>query len=169
MTTLKTFFRECLEDTKKLVILGAGSYLKADDAIGVEIANRLIKKYTEICSPRLRVFCGGTAPENYSGVIKTFEPDHIIIIDAADLKEIPGTVSDIQAEVISGVSFSTHMLPLKVLIQYLRKEVGCKATVIGIQPLDLTFGSPMSKPAQKAVSQVKKALESALIETGIIS
>ena len=168
MATLKTFFRDCLKDTKKLVILGAGSCLKADDAIGIEVVNRLIKKYTEECSERLRVYCGSTAPENYSGAIKAFGPDHIIIIDAADFDEEPGAVSVIQSEVISGVSFSTHMLPLKILVEYLKKEIGCRITVIGIQPLDLTFGSPMSKPARKTVSRVKNALESALLETRIL-
>jgi hydrogenase 3 maturation protease len=168
MAMLKQFFRDCLKDTEKLVILGAGSCLKADDAAGIEVASRLIKKYSEACSPRLRVYHGSTAPENYTGAIRAFRPGHIIIIDAADVQEVPGSVSVIQPDVISGVSFSTHMLPLKVLIDYLQKEIGCDVTVIGIQPQDLSFGSPMTVPVRKAVVRVKNALKSVLLEKGML-
>ncbi len=168
MAGLKQFFRENLAGTQKLAILGAGSCLKADDAAGIEIVERIIKKYTEDCSPVLRAYCGSTAPENYTGAIKSFAADHILIIDAADIGEEPGTVSVIQSDVISGVSFSTHMLPLKVLVEYLKSEIGCRVTVIGIQPLDLSFGAPMTPPVRKSVNSLKAALVSVLREQGFI-
>ena len=168
MHSLKSFFKESLNGTQKLVILGAGSCLKADDAAGVEIAERLIKEYSENCSDRLRVYSGSTAPENYSGAIKSFGADHLIIIDAADFGEAPGEVSAIDPEVIAGISFSTHMLPLKIFIQYLLKETGCKVTVIGVQPQNLSLDSPMSPPVKKAVSQLLKALKESLSEAGLL-
>lgn len=168
MSGLKQFFRDCLSGTERLVILGAGSCLKADDAAGIEIASRIIKKYTEDCSPSLRVYSGSTAPENYTGAIKAFKPDHIMIMDAADVGAEAGSVSVIQSDVISGVSFSTHMLPLKVLVDYLQKETGCRTTIIGIQPLDLTFGAPMTPLVRKAVLGVKSALLSVLSENAFI-
>jgi hydrogenase 3 maturation protease len=168
MDSIKSFFKETLSGTQKLVILGAGSCLKADDAAGVEIAERFIKKYTEECSPRLRVYSGSTAPENYSGAIKLFSPDHLIIIDAADFGEKPGEISTIDPEVIDGVSFSTHMLPLKIFIRYLSKEIGCKVTVLGVQPKDISFGSPMSPPVKKSVNLLLKSLEAVLSEEGLL-
>jgi hydrogenase 3 maturation protease len=168
MYSIDTFFDECLAGTDKLVIIGAGSCLKADDGAGVAITDKLIKEYGEDCSPRLRVYSGSTAPENYSGAVKLFGADHVIIIDAADFGEVPGEISTIDPEVISGVSFSTHMLPLKIFIQYLNKETGCKVTVLGIQPGDLTVNSPLSPPVKKSVSHISKALKASLIKAGML-
>jgi|AGTN01.1.fsa_nt_gi hydrogenase maturation protease HycI len=161
---IEQFFRTCFKDTQRLVILGVGSVLKADDAAGVEIATQLNSKYSEIYADTLRVFNGSTAPENYTGAIKDFAPDHILIIDAADFGEEPGSVFVIPPDVISGVSFSTHMLPLKIMTDYLLRETGCGITVVGIQPADLSFGAAMTAPVHKAVLRVKKALETAMRE-----
>lgn len=156
--------RTCLKDSHKLVILGVGSVLKADDAAGAEIAIQLMEKYPQSCSVSLCILNGSTAPENYTGVIKYFAPDHVMIIDAADLGGKPGTVSVIHPDKISCISFSTHMLPLTIMTEYLKLEVGCTVTIIGIQPEDITFGIPMTLPVRKAVLRVKTALETLIRE-----
>lgn len=161
---LTQLFRTCLKDSQRLVILGVGSVLKADDAAGAEIAMQLMKKYPQSCSASLCILNGSTAPENYTGVIKNFAPDHILIVDAADTGEEPGTVSVIHPDSISNNSFSTHMLPLSFMSDYLQQETGCAVTMIGIQPADLTFGAPMTLLMRTAVLRVKKALETLLRE-----
>jgi hydrogenase 3 maturation protease len=147
--------RDSLDGTEKLAILGVGSSLKGDDAAGSEIAGRFINEYSEECSQRLRVYSCSTAPENYTGAIKEFRPDHVMIIDAANASQEPGSVFLIDPEKISEVSFSTHTLPLKFLIDYIKSETGCNVTVIGIQPLDVTFGAPMSLKVRKAATDTK--------------
>lgn len=160
--------RDRLDGAEKLVILGVGSSLKGDDAAGSEIAGRFVNEYSEECSQRLRVYSCSTAPENYTGAIKEFRPDHVMIIDAANAAHEPGSVFLIDPEKISEVSFSTHTLPLKFLIDYIKSETGCNVTVIGMQPLDVTFGAPMSLKVRKAATDTKNALESVLKETGLL-
>jgi hypothetical protein len=41
--------------------------------------------------------------------------------------------------------------------------------MIGIQPLDVTFGAPVSVKVKKAITNTKNALESVLIETGLLN
>jgi hydrogenase 3 maturation protease len=166
--SLKAYFHDQLQGTNRLAILGAGSELKADDAAGVAVAQSFIRRYSECCSEVLRVFNGSTAPENFSGAIKDFRPDHLLLIDAADILAEPGSICTIEPDCIAGVSFSTHMLPLKIFLNYLAEETGCKVTVIGIQPQDLTFGAPMSEPVQRAVRRVIRALGAALREQGLL-
>jgi hydrogenase 3 maturation protease len=150
---LEDYLELLLEDGKRLVVLGAGSVLKADDAAGVMVAERLIDHLGGENFPRLKIINGSTAPENFTGVIKKFEPEHVLIIDAADFKGNPGDIAVIDPAVVGGVSFSTHMLPLKIMLEYLRQEVGCGVAIVGIQPADLTFGGEVTAEVKKAVDE----------------
>ena len=156
---LDQFLKETLLGTKKLAILGAGAILNADDGAGVIITENLQKKYNQDNCKNLRIYTGNTAPENFSGEIKKFCPDHLIVIDAADLKEEPGSIMIIDPEVIDGVSFSTHMLPLKVMLQYIQKEIGCKVTILGIQVADVAYGNPVTEKINHSIKETICILE----------
>jgi hydrogenase 3 maturation protease len=147
-----------LSSVKKVVVLGAGSILRADDAAGVMAAEGLATMLGGDCFTHLRIMNGSTAPENLTGEIKQFGPDLVIMIDAADIHRKPGSVALIDAADVGGVSFSTHMLPLKIMIEYLKKEVGCALTIVGIQPKELCFGGEVTPEVQKAVSKLVEVL-----------
>lgn len=133
-----------------MVVLGVGSELRGDDAIGLKV----VEKLQEVNNPRLVALAGGTVPENLTGEIKRLKPSHLIIVDAADLKEAPGTIKLINPEEIGGYSFSTHALPLKVLIDFIREDWPCKVTIIVVQPKSLSFNAPFSAEATRAVSEI---------------
>lgn len=157
MTELSEFFKKALMSPERVVILGAGSSLMADDAAGVMITDALIERFGPE-PERFRVFSGGTAPECFTGEIKKFKPDNVLIIDAADFGGQPGEISAIDPSVVGGVSFSTHMLPLKVMLDYLNKELGCRTTIVGIQPASLEFGGEMTAEVRVTVDEVITAL-----------
>lgn len=159
MPELDKYLEERLSSCKRLAVLGAGSMQMADDAAGVLVASNIGEKFGEDEYPGLRVYIGYTAPENFTGVIKRFKPDHLIILDAAEMKEEPGSVMVIQPEVISGVSFSTHMLPLKVMADYLKKETGCGMTILGIQSADVSYGGDMTPKVKEAVDEITGTLD----------
>ncbi|MFH1709854.1 MAG: hydrogenase maturation protease, partial [bacterium] len=102
------------------------------------------------------------APENLSGEIRKYEPDHLIIIDAADIGKEPGDVAVFTPENCGGMSFSTHRLPIKVLAQYLEQSFKCSIMIIGIQPKDLGFGGPVSKEVEASARNVSKAVKEAV-------
>ena len=114
-----------------------------------------------------RIYTGNTAPENFSGEIKKFYPDHLIVIDAADLREEPGSIMIIDPEIIDGVSFSTHMLPLKVMLQYIQKEIGCRITILGIQVADVAYGNPVTEKINHSIKETITILENQIYYLGL--
>lgn len=150
---INEFLNGVLEGTERLAILGAGSCLMADDAAGDMITDTLLSRFGD-APERFRIWSGGTAPECFTGVIKSFRPDHVLLIDAADFHGRPGELATIDPAVVSGVSFSTHMLPLKVMLEYLEKEIGCRTTILGIQPANLEFAGEMTQEVRETVEEV---------------
>jgi hydrogenase 3 maturation protease len=138
---------------RKIAFLGIGSSLRGDDAVGLYLVTALEKHLGISPERELQFYVGETAPENFSGVIRAFTPTNLIIFDAAELETPPGTFAIIDPAQIGGISFTTHTLPLNILIAYLATVTGCATTVIGIQPKSLAFTSPLS-PEVKAAADM---------------
>jgi hydrogenase 3 maturation protease len=139
---------------RRIAILGMGNELDGDDAAGIIIVRRL----KEILADRTNVLVidGGNAPESYTGKIRQFGADFVLLVDAADMGEAPGTVAWLDWQDTCGMSGSTHTLPLHVLAQYLIMEFGCQVALLGIQiqQLNMTLGDPLSPPVAEAVEAV---------------
>jgi hydrogenase 3 maturation protease len=144
MTDLK------LKGASKIVLLAVGSELRGDDAAGLLVAEELQNHKL----PNLEVLIGGTAPENLTGEIKRLKPSHLVIVDAAEMNEAPGTIKLVLPEEIGGFSFSTHSLPLKVMVDFIRQDWPCEVLIIAIQPANLSFGAQVSGAVRRAARQV---------------
>jgi hydrogenase 3 maturation protease len=137
------------------VILGVGSSLNCDDGAGPAVASALISGMKRRKFPEnIMVLNGCAAPENFTGEIKRFGPDTLIIIDAADFSAAPGCVKLIDLKDITGATFSSHMLPVRIMAEYLEKETGCKTFLIGIQPESVLYGDVLSKPVADTVKEI---------------
>ena len=66
-------------------------------------------------------------------------------------------------EDISGVSFSTHMLPLPVLLKYLEAEVPCEVICIGIQPKCTEAGFSLSEEVREGTERLAEDFYRTLI------
>jgi hydrogenase 3 maturation protease len=97
---------------------------------------------------------GGHAPENATGQLRRFEPEIVLLVDAADMGEHPGTVRLIDLDEIEGMSASTHSLPLSMLANYLVLELGCTVNLLGIQPKSNEVGELISPEVAGAVREV---------------
>ena len=136
---------------EKYVILGIGSILRSDDGAGmyfIELLRNLVKM------DNLLLIEGSTAPENFTGVIKDFAPDKLFIVDAAHMGLLPGETKVVPACDICGVSFSTHMLPLSVMLKYLESEAGCEVIFFGIQPHCTDQGLSMCKEVKDGTKRL---------------
>jgi len=160
MANLKTILKQKLKDAKKIAVLGIGSELRADDAAGLIVAEELKK----IKNLKLKVFLGSTAPENFTGEIIKFKPTHILIVDSVDTDQKPGFILLINPEEVGGVSFSTHMLPVKMMVDYLLASLECEIIIIGIQPKVLLFGETISKEVKKSTKQISGVIKQILQE-----
>ena len=158
MANLKKILKQKLKDAKKIVVLGIGSEFRADDAAGLLVAEELKK----IKNLKLKVILGSTAPENFTGEIIKFKPTHILIIDSVDIDQKPGFILLINPDEVGGISFSTHMLPVKMMVDYLLASLECEIIIIGIQPKILLFGENMSKEVKKSTRQISDIIHQIL-------
>ena len=122
---------EALQGAERLAVLGVGSELRGDDFAGVRVAQRLIAWGRRARVDHLAAFEGCAAPENLTGVIASFRPSHVLLVDAAHLGIDAGEVRMIHPDKVAGVSFSTHMLPAPIVLDYLTRACGCATLVVG--------------------------------------
>ena len=151
----------------RVALLGIGNELNGDDAAGVMVIRRL-QEYLKQNGPIKREVLaleGATAPENFTGLLRRFQPELIIMIDAAYLDEKPGACAWLDWQTIDGYSASTHGLPPSVLVKYLSSELNCRMGLIGIQPEHMEFDLPVSKPVEVAVELVADLLSNWIIST----
>jgi hydrogenase 3 maturation protease len=135
----------------KKVVLGIGNSLKGDDGIGVYVAARIqsiLADKNDSDEEIIPLNCG-TAPENFTSVMRRHRPDSIILVDATDMGLTPGSFRIIPQERIGGVQFSTHDFPLSLLLSYV-KEFCPQVMVIGIQPAIMELGAPLSGEVKKS-------------------
>ena len=160
---LLDILRSCSEP--KICVLGIGSEFKADDSAGVVIVNDLQRMCDEkkcIDETRVLFLNCSTAPENFTGFIKEFGPTHLILIDAAEMGEQPGTVKFIPSDKVGGVSFATHVLPIAVMINYLKQSITFESVIMGIEPKNLVFGTEMSSEVKEATTKLSASIFEAL-------
>lgn len=159
---IKKILANTLKGDGKIAVLGIGSDLRGDDMAGMLAAERLNK--LDSAGSCFKVFLGGTAPENLTSEIKRFNPRHLIIIDSADTGREAGAVNAIEPDDIGGISFSTHSMPLNVMIEYLRPHVSGKVIVIGIQPKTLAFGASISKEVERSAVYIADTIKEIVLE-----
>jgi hydrogenase maturation protease len=176
---------------KKVAILGCGSPLRGDDAAGSLVAAGLVglndtegddgssddnDSYVDggICGgaddgverrvgSRVRAFVGDVAPENLTGELKQYRPDLLLIIDAMDMGLAPGETRIISLEEIGGMSFSSHILPLPIMMDYLAREVGCNILLLGIQTANHEFLANMTPVVAQTVEALAAELKALLV------
>jgi hydrogenase 3 maturation protease len=146
----------------KVAIVGVGNALCSDDAAGMLIARKLLQRECAENVEHILILEGGPCPENLSGQICKFSPDLVLFIDAADMGEKPGAVRWISEDCIDGMSASTHSLPLSMLACYLKAELNCQVTYLGIQPRSNEVGETVSAEVQLSVNRVVQELDEAL-------
>ncbi len=164
----------------RLAFLGIGNELNGDDAAGVQVVRSLHQYLDRRCAftpdklarepyilrdGRLELLLleGGAAPEAFTGPLRRFDPDWVILVDAASFDAEPGTVMWLDWTAADGMSASTHILPPTILSKYLINELGCRVALIGIQPLAVDFDTPMSHPVIQGVESAVDLLGETLV------
>jgi hydrogenase 3 maturation protease len=119
-----------LKDARRIAVVGIGDELQPFDRLGMVAAKRIDQWHLS----DVGVFYAGTVPESITGPLRRFRPDHTLFLDAADMGARPGTIAVIDPEHIQASLFSTHALPLSVVMDYVEREIGTGVTLLGIQP-----------------------------------
>ena len=135
---------------RRVVIVGVGNPIRGDDAVGPKIIELLESK------PINNVLLLNTesVPEAFTGKVEQFNPTHVLLVDAANFRGVPGETKLITGEQIGGQAISTHSLPLNIFISYIEKTLGISVILLGVQPMSINLGEPMSEPVEKAAKTV---------------
>jgi len=145
----------------RTVIVGVGQEIRGDDAAALVVVRALKLRLTD--APHVLVIEAGLAPESFIGVIRRFAPDRVVLIDSAQMDETPGTIRWLAIDQISGMSGSSHTLPLNVIAAYLRLELACEVALIGIQPGGTAIDQPLSPAVRAAADQLAQVLADTLM------
>ncbi|MDD8025263.1 MAG: hydrogenase 3 maturation endopeptidase HyCI [Acidobacteriota bacterium] len=157
-STWKEVIAEAVRTSDKTVILAVGNPDKGDDGAGPACAARLRARGADAPGGRLLVIDGRETPESQTGLIRRFGPDVTIIVDAALGGHPPGTIFIIERDKIADEGVSTHAISLLYLVRYLEESIGSRVIVLGIEPMSLELGAPMSAEVHNAVEEIVSEL-----------
>jgi hydrogenase 3 maturation protease len=128
------------------ILLGIGNPLNGDDGAGIYVAEQFRKEGW------ISLSCG-TAPENFTGIIRKAHPDCLVLVDAATMGLFPGEYRVIPRHRIADVSIGTHQLPLSMLIDFLSDSAG-QIVLIGIQPSLVAAGEEISPQIREGANRL---------------
>jgi hydrogenase 3 maturation protease len=110
--------------------VGIGDELSPVDRLGMLAAQEIERLHL----PGIRVFFAGTMPESMTGPLRIFHPDHVLLLDSADMGARPGTIAIIKPGKIHASLISSHALPLSVVMKFIAKDSKTRVILLGIQP-----------------------------------
>ena len=145
--------------TGKVVICCVGSPSRGDDIFGPLVAKRISGRLSA------EVIDAENVPENYLGKIAKFEPDVVLLIDAAHFGGQPGDLRLLDPQDLTESSFSTHSASLKLFQEYFQAECGSKVILLAVQPQHLRFAQPPSAEVVAAADQVSSLLAEILTQS----
>lgn len=138
------------------VVLGVGNTLLTDEGVGVHVVEQLRRDYPDLDA--VEYLDGGTLSFTLAGPMA--EAEKLIIIDAAELKAAPGTVTLFENQAMDdylgyGKRRSVHEVSLLDLlaIAHLTDSLPARRALIGIQPQELGWGDAPSPVVAAAIPQ----------------
>jgi len=148
------------EDERRVVLVGIGNPMRGDDGVGVKIIELLEARSLE----GVMLLNTETVPEAFTGKVESYEPTHVLLLDAANFGGWPGETKLIDSEHIGGQAISTHSLPLNIFISYIEKSLGITVLLLGVQPKTVMFSEEMTPELVEASKRIAETLHRLLSE-----
>lgn len=147
---------------KKVLVLGIGSRIMTDDAIGI----KLVEDLADVASNADIAYVVGEADVDYC-LDEILDFRNVIVIDAYLSGKQPGTITAVPLWEVAGTGFreilycSGHSLHLLDRLQC--KRCSCDVRFIGVEPFDVSCGFSLSESMQDQyhiiISKVKSRIE----------
>ena len=137
----------------RIYALGLGNTDRADDGAGILVAQALKKLFPSF------VFSEHDGVEGT--VLDISEKDEdltVFFVDAANLREKPGTIRLVRREDIRDREVTTHRVAVALMASLLDRA-GKRSAVIGIQPERIVFRGEVTPEVERSVAKVVSALK----------
>lgn len=141
----------------KAVVVGVGQLGHGDDGAGILVARMLAE------SGIVQVVESGNTPELDTWRIREMAPDYVLFIDAVDFNGSPGDVALLHSSELNASGLDTHRAPLKLTMEYLESELGCKCRLLAIQPFSVRYGAPMSEDVKRSAINIFNMLSQCIL------
>ncbi len=134
----------------KNVVLTVGNSMMGDDGAGPLLYRLLRDNPIE----GWEAVDGGSTPENVAHVVRAFQPENLLIVDATDMELEAGALRIVDKALIGEMFFmSTHNMPLNFLIEQLERDIP-HIMFVGVQPDWVSFMFPISEKVKSAVENL---------------
>jgi hydrogenase maturation protease len=158
-----------MEQAARNVVLGLGNLLNRDEGLGVHA----LKALGTLQSPfsNVELLDGGVLGLNLLMIVE--ECSHLLILDAVNKHQPPGTVIELKKEEIplfTGIKLSEHQITFQEVLGLaaIREKLPEHLHLIGIQPDDLSIGVEVSPVVGRAIPEVVTRAERQIAEWGLI-
>ena len=158
MNDLFRDLRSWFSNAGKVVIVGVGNPIRKDDNVGVEVIKRLEGKVSD----SVYLIESETVPENFLQEIVELKPTHVLVIDAAVMNLKPGEARLVEPGEMGGYAVSTHNLPLKIFLDYIRENAGSKVALLAVQPKDVSLGEGLTETLIEASKRIAENIRTIL-------
>jgi hydrogenase maturation protease len=154
---------------EKVLILGIGNTLLSDEGVGIHLVNAMQQQRGDISG--VTYMDGGTLSFTLAEPIA--EADGLIVVDAARMKQPPGTLQVFHNEemdyYLSGNRSSVHEVSLGDLLDIARlsETLPVQRCLVGVEPKELDWGESLSDVVAPAVERGVCELISILRKWGI--
>ncbi|NLI12511.1 HyaD/HybD family hydrogenase maturation endopeptidase [Pelotomaculum propionicicum] len=152
---------------KRIVVIGVGNLLLADEGIGVHAVNELKK---ESFPSSVEIIDGGTAGIDLLYLLE--DADSAIIIDCVDAGTEPGSILRMPVDELMlqkpGQAVSLHDINLAEVLS-MAKSLGVlpQTVIFGVQPVEIEFGTELTAAVKntlpRLVQLVKEEISSLII------
>lgn len=138
-----------------ILVLGVGNFLMKDEGVGVHAVQQLLHMPFP---PSVEIIDGGTAGIDLLYLLE--ERKKVIIIDAIQADEPPGTIfrltPDDIGSVAQGKHFSLHQPGVADLLR-IAQAIGQsipEVVILAVQPLDISIGTELSAVLKEKLPQL---------------
>lgn len=146
---LEKVLPNCLAE--RVAAVGIGNVDLGDDGFGVRMAERLM----EAGYPDSHV--AATMPERWMLQLMKNPVDHVIFLDALELRAEPGSAAFLSAEEVTSLfpQVSTHKISLGTLAELIASEWHARVWLLGVQPKTLA-GSELSPEIEASLQHLTR-------------
>ncbi|MFP3902623.1 MAG: hydrogenase maturation protease [Armatimonadota bacterium] len=131
----------------ELLVVGVGNPIRGDDAAGMQLARKLSERYG------YELLECEDVPEKWLREMRTSQAGTVLFVDAAQMSQAPGTIRLLEISQLGDITVSTHNNSLRVVGEFLMKMADKEVLFLGIQPVDIGTGRPMTEIVEKAIER----------------
>lgn len=141
----------------KIALVGMGHPLRSDDYAGSYIVKKLIEEAKGALLGNVRLVDAEDNVEALITRIANLGPEHVVFVDACEMKASPGETQLISVAQTTYPFFTTHGIPLKLIAERLLPE--SEVWILAIQPKNTGFGETLSPEIRNAADLISKFIK----------